>query len=402
MAITIIDKPYTTTHNFAPTHNPCFLTVSGTNNVQTGYRHIYQIFINGTLQATVKKSPMPNGYGAIDLHRIVDSYISHDIEYADTGFNNCPNMRASVQVKVGEEYGTTQTLDVTSDTLRLWNASIPYRDFINFDTTTRCINQNASARFLTTPLTFRHTRGSYAWLYMIQEQTNDVAALYIATYNSSGVGLGTYKLTNTNNTVTGLTNQFLRVPIGSGNIANNTIVTLTGSTPIITNNVAYYTVTALNGIDEFCSLTYTYYILDAECTYTTYNLVFQNRWGGFDSAQFTKVSRETITVERQRFEKTDYTFPSGIFTQNIKNRGKTTFHVESKESVQLNSDWLTDAEFEWLQELITSPMVYSVEDGALVPVEINTNTYEVRKSVNDGASQLVIDMEYGYQQYATR
>jgi hypothetical protein len=47
-------------------------------------------------------------------------------------------------------------------------------------------------------------------------------------------------------------------------------------------------------------------------------------------------------------------------------------------------------------------MVYSVEDGALVPVEINTNTYEVRKSVNDGASQLVIDMEYGYQQYATR
>ena len=43
MAITIIDKPYTTTHNFAPTYNPCFLTVSGTNNVQTGYRHIYQI-----------------------------------------------------------------------------------------------------------------------------------------------------------------------------------------------------------------------------------------------------------------------------------------------------------------------------------------------------------------------
>jgi hypothetical protein len=237
---------------------------------------------------------------------------------------------------------------------------------------------------------------------MIQEQTNDVAALYIATYNSAGVGLGTYRLTNTNNTVTGLTNQFLRVPIGSGNIANNTIVTLTGSTPIITNNVAYYTVTALDSSFDFNSLTYTYYILDAECTYTTYNLVFQNRWGGFDSAQFTKVSRETITVERQRFEKTDYTFPSGVFTQNIKNRGKTTFHVESKESVQLNSDWLTDAEFDWLQELITSPMVYSVEDGALVPVEINTSTYEVRKSVNDGASQLVIDMEYGYQQYATR
>lgn len=402
MAITIIDKPFTSTHNFAAGHNPCFLTVSGTNNVQTGYRHIYDIFINGTLEATIKKAPMPNGYGAIDIHRVVENYISNDIEYADTGFVHSTNMRAAVTVQIGEEYGTTQTLNVVSQQIRVWNASIPYRDFISFDTTTRLPNQNASAKFLTTPTSFRQVRGSYAWLHMIQEATDDISWLYVRTFNASGAGVGTYKLTNANNTVTGIINQFLRVPIGSGNIANNTITALTGTTPIIKDEVVRYDVTAYNGDDDPCSLTYTYYLLDAECLYTTYYLVFQNRYGGFDSVQFTKVSRETITAERQRFEKTDYTFPSGIFTQNIKNRGKTTFHIESKQSVQLNSDWLTDAEFEWLQELITSPMVYSIEDGALVPIEINTNTYEVRKSVNDGASQLVIDIEYAYQEYATR
>lgn len=402
MAIAIIDKPYTTTHNFAPGHNPCFYTVTGSNNIQTGYKHIYQIFVSGNNEATIKKSPMPNGYGAIDLHRIVENYISHDIEYADTGFVECTNMRVLVQLKVGEEYGTTETLNVANDQLRIWNASIPYRDFVGFDTTTRLINQNASARFLTTPLTFRHVRGSYAWLYMIQEATNDVNYLYVRTFNSAGVGQGTYRLNNSNDTVTGITNQFLRVPIGSGNIANNSITALTGSLPIITNNVAYYDVIAYNGSDDEASLRYTYTILDAECTYQTYNLVFQNRWGGFDSVQFTKVSRETLTAERQRFEKTDYTFPSGIFTQNLKNRGRTTFHVESKTTVQLNSDWLTDTEFGWLEELITSPTVYSIESGVLIPIEINTNTYEVRKSVNDGASQLVIDIEYSFQEYATR
>ena len=237
---------------------------------------------------------------------------------------------------------------------------------------------------------------------MIQEATNDVNYLYVRTFNSAGVGQGTYRLNNSNDTVTGITNQFLRVPIGSGNIANNSITALTGSLPIITNNVAYYDVIAYNGSDDEASLRYTYYITDAECTYQTYNLVFQNRWGGFDSVQFTKVSRETLTAERQRFEKTDYTFPNGIFTQNLKNRGRTTFHVESKTTVQLNSDWLTDAEFQWLEELITSPTVYSIESGVLIPIEINTNTYEVRKSVNDGASQLVIDIEYSFQEYATR
>mgnify|MGYP000317279443 CR=1 FL=1 len=74
MAIAIIDKPYTTTHNFAPGHNPCFYTVTGSNNIQTGYKHIYQIFVSGNNEATIKKSPMPNGYGAIDLHRIVLYY----------------------------------------------------------------------------------------------------------------------------------------------------------------------------------------------------------------------------------------------------------------------------------------------------------------------------------------
>ena len=402
MAITIIDKPYSSSNNFAPAHNPCFYTVSGTNNVQTGYRHIYQVFINGTLEATIKKAPMPNGYGAIDLHRIVENYVGHDIEYADSGFVHSTNMRAAVSLKIGEEYGTTQTLDVVNDSIRLWNASVPYRSFINLDITTRLPNNNASARFLTTPLTFRQVRGSYAWLHMIQKSTDDIKRLYVRTFNEAGAGLGTYWIANSLNTVTGIINQFLRVPIGSGNIANNSITAITGTTPIITDAVKRYDVTAYNGADEPCSLTYTYTLLDAECSYTTYNLVFQNRYGGFDSVQFTKVSRETITTERQRFEKTDYTFPSGIFTQNIKNRGKTTFHVESKESVQLNSDWLTDAEFEWLQELITSPMVYSIEENALVPIEINTNTYEVRKSVNDGASQLVIDIEYAYQEYATR
>ena len=76
--------------------------------------------------------------------------------------------------------------------------------------------------------------------------------------------------------------------------------------------------------------------------------------------------------------------------------------MESKTTLQLNSDWLTDAEFQWLEELITSPTVYSIESGVLIPIEINTNTYEVRKSVNDGASQLVIDIEYSFQEYATR
>ncbi len=198
MAITIIDKPFTSTHNFAAGHNPCFLTVSGSNNTQTGYKHIYDIFINGTLEARIKKAPMPNGYGAIDIHRVVENYISHDIEYADTGFLHSTNMRAAVTVQIGEEYGTTQNLNVVSQQIRVWNASIPYRTFITFDTTTVLPNYNASARFLTTPTSFRQVRGSYAWLHMIQEATDDIAYLYVRTFNASGAGVGTYKLTNAN------------------------------------------------------------------------------------------------------------------------------------------------------------------------------------------------------------
>ena len=61
-----------------------------------------------------------------------------------------------------------------------------------------------------------------------------------------------------------------------------------------------------------------------------------------------------------------------------------------------NSDWVTPAEMDWLEELVESPEVY-VDDGTnLIAVNIMTATWEEHKRENNPIANLVIEYRYHY------
>jgi hypothetical protein len=64
----------------------------------------------------------------------------------------------------------------------------------------------------------------------------------------------------------------------------------------------------------------------------------------------------------------------------------------------LNSAALTDAQFQWLEDLITSPVVYVeqyVQGSTLyVPVQLTTDEYEFRKRINDKVSIMSINIQF--------
>jgi hypothetical protein len=62
----------------------------------------------------------------------------------------------------------------------------------------------------------------------------------------------------------------------------------------------------------------------------------------------------------------------------------------------LNSDWLTDAESEWLIELLRSGQVWLELDGDLVEAVVNTNQYQFVTRRNDQLQQLQIEVAVAY------
>jgi hypothetical protein len=74
--------------------------------------------------------------------------------------------------------------------------------------------------------------------------------------------------------------------------------------------------------------------------------------------------------------------------------------VTYRDTYTLNSDWLTDAEFTWLQEMIYASECWIQLGTQLVPVVVQTNTYNVRKRVVDKLQQISVDVQVAYENTA--
>lgn len=122
------------------------------------------------------------------------------------------------------------------------------------------------------------------------------------------------------------------------------------------------------------------FINDDECTkYEPIRFQFLNRLGSFDYFTSLLVSRKTVNITRNTYQKTlAYNYTQG-------DRGKTVISVDAQETYLATSSWVNNETSAWLEELWTSPEVYILDNvtGAITPIVIDTNSIEIKKTVND-------------------
>lgn len=162
----------------------------------------------------------------------------------------------------------------------------------------------------------------------------------------------------------------------------------------IVDATTYYTVQINNQI----------FIINVICEaiYQPYMMHFLNQLGGFDSKIFSKVSRKTFNITRTDFGKLPYTVdsngaPSYRSVSGVYKEQRSVYSSQFTESLVLNSNFITDAEYTWLRELLTSPMVYLEDNGFLYPVVITDTSYETKKVANDDLTNLTVTLDFGKQ-----
>jgi hypothetical protein len=84
--------------------------------------------------------------------------------------------------------------------------------------------------------------------------------------------------------------------------------------------------------------------------------------------------------------------------------GKKAFRVNATEKITMNTDFISEAESTWFEELINSPEVYILEgfktdatDSALnkyvTPVRLTTSNYTKKTVANDKLMQYTFEVE---------
>jgi hypothetical protein len=402
MSVTIERQP----EDFQPVFNQNRWIVESNNTAQPNFEYICDVYVNAgsTYIARLKRFPDSDGYGDFDLSRVLADYVSVTLaDSGDNGFNLHRSHYVNYVLKFGEIYGgTTYTnLTVTSSNITGMMA-LSFNQFQSYIGTEYLIDDYQRLFLTNSPRTLKARRNGYAELHAMSIDANANAKLRIRTYLPDGSLIGTYTINNPY--ISPNSNQYwTSIGVGIYNLNNSTLSS--GSQLVVDDDAGSYDVCLLNSGNIQSSEIITFNIDDSCNRYEGKHIKFLNRLGGFDTFFFS--SNENVFVDvnsREQYTKLAGTVSGSPVTwgYNLSDRGQTVIAVDSQERTILKSGALTDAEYVWLRELITSPEVYAVEtyNGTIYdrPIVITTSSYEEVYKRNKKMSQLTLEYRYAHKE----
>ena len=403
MAITNIAFP-----SGSPTVQDTLWHIFDSNITSGDLKYVMDIYVSGTQQVRVKLYPEPtSGIGYFDAGPIVRNTMTYEWLTPKEELLMCePNVSGQVaqtyQYRIGEEYSGVTYLNLVSGNVVAYNWVPPA-----FKRKVSDISTYTNLFFTNRPLTIKASYGDN-----IHIPVKDITRFVVAAYNQNNVVTGTILYSF------GSTKTFAQLNIGS--IALNKI------SAIITEDTKYYQipieeskyynrVITDGGIVEglTCLMQKTAALgntntlqVDLNCNpkYESYNLHFMNNLGMFDTAKFGLVSRLNMDVTRKTFETRDYKYGATSVTyfdaNNKYNDSKVNYLNKKDFTYKLTMEAPTDAEYEWLSELIGSPQIYMEIDGYYYPVSLKNTNYEYSKYVNNRMRVLEVEVEMNQTRYS--
>jgi hypothetical protein len=393
MAITILDTPA----SYSSMHDDLWYVASSTNSGTTNFKFIVDVYVNGTLAGRSKVFPSPSGsYGVYNASPIVRSYVTNYFEPSGTSILVASNDKIKVNyiIAVGEEVSGVTTANMASGSFSAYNfypplfadilatnAEIPLvlSDYYN-----NLLIENFSDDWLTErseeigieygdifyATFFKVTAGSYLAKIDIVNPDESIAATYSASISLAG--------------------EFNLFNCSAANI------NAFAGTTIITENTYGYNVYLTLGVAVTRKLRFR-----QKCypKFRQYNLHFLNRLGGWDTMKFALVNRRSTDFQRSAYRRNDWQLVGNqmqnVDSYNRYNETTLNYAIQHKDKYHLISDWVNEQDYDWLQQLVSSSIVYMEVLGAYFPVTVLSNTYSYKLTAADKLFNFEIDIEVG-------
>jgi hypothetical protein len=388
MAVTIYDEPQL----IAPAGNPLVFTFSSDQTAQDNFSFIVELYIDSTLVLTQQVFRQFNTLSRIDVSQAVEAYIRNTIPTTNLELDATDSM-VSYAIIVYEKYGNppiTQASD-TSTTLKAFNGSLEYEDWINFNYKIYDPNQTQDASFLTFfPLTSKRLVGMDENFYLAFFEQTAVASCDLNIYllDISGNTIATDFITLT-------ATDFYILNVGPQVIIDNTTITQIDFDTCYRYEISV----SVQGVSFVGPITI---YMDLACQrYEPYRLHWLNKLGCWDSFTFGLVSTQSATVQSFAYQRDPGVWSGNSYTYPLYSGQKVNYAKTKNKQLVLNSDWISEEVQNWLVEsLYDSPIVYLEQTNGteFEPVKVTNSTYQLKTRRRDGLlqEQVTIDRTYTY------
>ena len=361
--------------------SPIIFSVSESTPVYTSssFQYIGELYYwtgsitnsGSTSNYTITKYPNSANVGIFDLNRIINSTLT---DYAEANTSNVVYFAADFYYQY-----QSASLYVTGSHLR----SETYKALDGYGVFQEPIGQNLTSASVHWPLM---TSGPAT--QSVLDNNKGTAGVYVGTAG----GVEPTKIVYTSN-VTSADYTITGDATTSGQIAQYPIGPLQSGFPL-SGSFSYFTTQAFSGSTALGTpIKY-----DVVCNqkYPNVRIKWKNRFGQFDFMNFNMVNRQSFSTERKTYQPQLGSWESSTLTYQNYDTANTAYIVDSKQSIQVNTNWLSEDYNDILKQLLVSDEVYWLYDEVNVrPLSITTSDIQFKTGVVDKLIQYSFEFQLG-------
>lgn len=139
-----------------------------------------------------------------------------------------------------------------------------------------------------------------------------------------------------------------------------------------------------------------YYEVVCQQKYPNVRIKWKNRYGQFDWFSFYMVNKQSFSTEKRSYQPQLGQWTAPTLTYNQSDSSNLNYIVDSKQSIQVNTDWVDESYNDIFKQLLVSEEIYWVKSATdLLPLTISTNNITFKTGVVDKVIQYTFDFDFG-------
>lgn len=121
-------------------------------------------------------------------------------------------------------------------------------------------------------------------------------------------------------------------------------------------------------------------------------VAYMNRLGSYEYINFNYDSKKTANISRTEYKQVlPWNYTIGM-------RGSTVLSQKVEESFTLNTNWMSEYDYTYFSDILTSPDVYIIDDnGYKYPILITDSSYDYKTHLREKLFNLSISVKNAYQ-----
>lgn len=359
MAVSISQFPA----DYTTSDNPLTFVFSSDQIAQANFSFIVETYYNLTLVSVDRIFPEVSGYAHIDVSPIVKNLFNKptilNTLWGESG------LYAEVKIKIIENYGTpaVNQAELTSSPIPVVKGCLSDRDWATYSPTDYMV-AGVGAKFMTAFNSLPSNVEVYKQRdvpFVLQAIQQGNAASIIITINNTSVGIiDTYTDTDT-----------FYVP--QIVITDSILQSVCGFSAMDISAAEWITVSLDNA-------TFRVDIYEPECDDDPSTLQWINQFGSWDSFIFRHNVERKGEVTERTYTKKFGVWDGTTYDYDLNNAGNIRVGTQQIDKLTIYTDWITQAEQNYLTTLYKSPRYFLYYDGDTYNVRVTSNQFTFLKS----------------------